>query len=124
VVPELGGTITVVALCDGGGLLAQPQSTAPRISKLDTTFIFISLFDRQWPFREPIADPKSVSPIWTYPASRPEASPRVGWLAYPALGQFCNLPSAGFAEIPASNPKFGLRVAAYGQRIAELLASM
>jgi hypothetical protein len=47
VVAELGGTITVVALCDGGGLLAQPQSIAPRINKLDTAFIFISSFNRQ-----------------------------------------------------------------------------
>jgi hypothetical protein len=40
-VPELGGTITVVAL-DAGGLELQPQSIAPRIKKLDMTFIFIS----------------------------------------------------------------------------------
>jgi hypothetical protein len=44
-VPELGGTTTVVAL-DAGGLLLQPQSIAARINKLDTTFIFVSLFNR------------------------------------------------------------------------------
>jgi hypothetical protein len=100
VVAELGGTITVVALCDGGGLLTQPQSIAPRINKLDTTFIFISSFNRQGPFREPIVDPKSVSPIWAHPASRSDASPRVGSLAYPALGEFFNPASVRFAEIP------------------------
>jgi hypothetical protein len=55
VVPELGGTITVVALSDRGGLLlTQPQSTAHRISKLDMTFIFVSSFNRQVAF--PAAD--------------------------------------------------------------------
>jgi hypothetical protein len=101
VVPELGGTITVVALCDGGGLLTQPQSTAPRINKLDTTFIFISSFNRQWPFREPIADSKSVSPIWTYPQVNLNgvlASVRWRTQHWTVLQS----PSAGFAEIPAS----------------------
>jgi hypothetical protein len=42
VVLELGGTTTVVALAGGGLLLTQPQSMAPRINKLDTTFIFVS----------------------------------------------------------------------------------
>jgi hypothetical protein len=40
-----------VALCDGGGLLTHPQSTAPRINKLDTTFIFVSSFNRHQPLR-------------------------------------------------------------------------
>jgi hypothetical protein len=35
----------VVAL-DAGGLLLQPQSITPRINKLDTTFIFVSMFNR------------------------------------------------------------------------------
>jgi hypothetical protein len=38
VVPELGGTTTVVAL-GGGLLLTQPHNMAPKINKLDTTFI-------------------------------------------------------------------------------------
>jgi hypothetical protein len=38
VVPELGGTTTVVVLA-GGGVLTQPQSMAARINKLDTAFI-------------------------------------------------------------------------------------
>jgi hypothetical protein len=42
VVPELGGTTTVVALCGGGLLLTQPESMAPKINNPDTTFIFIS----------------------------------------------------------------------------------
>ena len=47
VVPELGGTTTVVVLA-GGGLLTQPASIAPKISKLDTTFIFDSSFIGQY----------------------------------------------------------------------------
>jgi hypothetical protein len=46
VVPELGGTTTVVAL-DGGGVLTQPEIIAPRINKLDKTFIFLSSFIRK-----------------------------------------------------------------------------
>jgi hypothetical protein len=85
---------------------------------------FISSFNRQWPFREPIADPKSVSPIWAYPASRPEASPRVGSLAHPALGQFCNPHPLVSLRSRRASPRLGLRVAAYGHRTAELLALM
>jgi hypothetical protein len=62
VVPELGGTTTVVALDGGGLLLTQPQSTAPRISKLDTTFTFFSLFNRQWPFPSADCRPQPVMP--------------------------------------------------------------
>jgi len=57
VVPELGGTTTVVAFSLDPGLPAQPQSKALSINKLDTTFIFVSSFNRWWLFREPTADP-------------------------------------------------------------------
>jgi len=46
VVPELGGTTTVVARVGGGELLTQPESMALKINKLDTTFICISSFIR------------------------------------------------------------------------------
>jgi hypothetical protein len=46
VVLELGGMTTVVARAGGGSLLTQPASMAPTINKLDTTFIFVSLFKR------------------------------------------------------------------------------
>jgi hypothetical protein len=46
VVPELGGTTTVVALCGGGELLTQPENMALRINKLDATFIWVSSFIR------------------------------------------------------------------------------
>jgi hypothetical protein len=63
VVPELGGTTTVVALSDRGGLLlTQPQSTALRISKLDMTFIFVSSFNRQVAFSAADCRRKSVMP--------------------------------------------------------------
>jgi hypothetical protein len=54
VVPELGGTTTVVALDGGGLLLTQPESMAPKISNPDTTFIFVSWFCRNWPFSKTI----------------------------------------------------------------------
>jgi hypothetical protein len=44
VVPELGGTTTVVALFGGGELLTQPENIALKINRLDTTFICISSF--------------------------------------------------------------------------------
>jgi hypothetical protein len=44
VVPELGGTTTVVALAGGGLLLTQPQSITPTINKLDAIFICVSSF--------------------------------------------------------------------------------
>jgi hypothetical protein len=47
VVPEFGGTTTVVALVRGGSLVTQPASIAPRINKLDATFIFVSSFKRK-----------------------------------------------------------------------------
>jgi hypothetical protein len=56
VVPELGGTTTVVALDGGGLLLTQPESMAPKISNPDTTFIFVSSFNRHWLFPESIVD--------------------------------------------------------------------
>jgi hypothetical protein len=56
VVPELGGTTTVVALDGGGLLLTQPESMAPKISNPDTTFIFVSWFNRIWLFSKPIVD--------------------------------------------------------------------
>jgi hypothetical protein len=49
-VPELGGTITVVA-AGVRGVLPQAASIALRISKLDTSFMFISSFNRQCQFR-------------------------------------------------------------------------
>jgi hypothetical protein len=42
VVPELGGTTTVVARFGGGLLLTQPQSMAPSIIKLDAIFMCLS----------------------------------------------------------------------------------
>jgi hypothetical protein len=56
VVPELGGTTTVVALDGGGLLLTQPESMAPKTSNPDTIFIFVSWFIRIWLFQEPIVD--------------------------------------------------------------------
>jgi hypothetical protein len=56
VVPELGGTTTVVALDGGGLLLTQPESITPKISNPDTTFILISWFNRHWPSSESIVD--------------------------------------------------------------------
>jgi hypothetical protein len=56
VVPELGGTTTVVALDGGGLLLTQPASMAPRISNPDTTFIFVSSFNRHRLLSESIVD--------------------------------------------------------------------
>jgi hypothetical protein len=61
VVPELGGTTTVVALAGGGSLLTQPASIAPRINKLDRTFIFLSSFMRTWPFEELLSSQVSLS---------------------------------------------------------------
>jgi hypothetical protein len=46
VVPELGGTTTVVALDGGGLLLTQPESMAPTINNPDTSFIFVSWCNR------------------------------------------------------------------------------
>ena len=57
VVPLLGGMTTVVARAGGGSLLTQPASNAPRISKLDTTFIFVSSFKRTWSFEQGIIEP-------------------------------------------------------------------
>jgi len=56
VVPELGGTTTVVALDGGGLLLIQPESMAPNISNPDTTFIFVSWFNPIWLFSNQIVD--------------------------------------------------------------------
>ena len=67
-VPELGGTTTVVALAGVGLLLTQPESIAPRINKLDTTFIFVSSFIRHWPFREQIVDLGRSCPMWAFHA--------------------------------------------------------
>ena len=44
VVPELGGTITVVVLADDGGLLTQPQSMTPKTNILEMIFNFVSSF--------------------------------------------------------------------------------
>lgn len=60
VVPELGGTTTVVVRAGGGSLLTQPASIAPRINKLDTTFIFVSSFKRTWSFEEPLSSQASL----------------------------------------------------------------
>ena len=57
VVPLLGGMTTVVARAGGGSLLTQPASMAPRINKLDTTFIFVSSFKRTWSFERGIIEP-------------------------------------------------------------------
>jgi hypothetical protein len=50
VVPELGGTTTVVALFGGGELLTQPENMALKINKLDTNFICVSSFIRNRSF--------------------------------------------------------------------------
>jgi hypothetical protein len=68
VVPELGGTTTVVALSRGGLLLTQPASIAPRINKLDRTFIFVSSIIRQWPFHGQIVDLSRSCPMWAFHA--------------------------------------------------------
>jgi hypothetical protein len=59
VVPELGGTITVVVLADGGGLLTQPQSMTPKTKILEMIFNFVSSSFLDSGLRESIADPIS-----------------------------------------------------------------
>jgi hypothetical protein len=64
-VPELGGTITVVA-AGARGVLPQAASIALRISKLDTSFIFISSFNRQCQFRRVIVSSSQLCAMWAY----------------------------------------------------------
>ena len=62
---------TVVARAGGGSLLTQPASMAPRINKLDTTFIYISSFIRTWSFEEPFSNQVSLSDMGLPAMCRP-----------------------------------------------------